>query len=86
MEQSEKPKPRCADEAWGTRKGFDAFGNGRVSGSMSGIGAVSEPAWNRGIAAENVEAFKVRPRKPRTSVRGSSHQTTGNSIGVPWPK
>ena len=46
-EQSEKPKPRCADEAWDTRKGLDTFGNERVSGHMSGIGAVSEPASPR---------------------------------------
>ncbi len=71
-EQSEKPEPRCADEVRDTRKGFDTFGNERVSGSMSGIGAVSEPAQNRGSAAENTEAFKVRPRKPRPLGWGSS--------------
>ena len=67
-EQSEKPKPRCADEAWDTRKGFDTFGNGRVLGSMSSTGAVSEPAQNRGSMAE----VKVRPRKPPFSKGGSS--------------
>ncbi len=71
-EQSEKPKPRCADEAWDTRKGFDTFGDERVSGHVSGIGAVSEPARNWGSEAENVGAFKVRLQKPRPLGRGSS--------------
>ncbi len=63
-EQSEKPESRCADEARDSREGSDTFGNERVPGPVSGIGAVSEPAQNWGSAAEDVEAFKVRLQKP----------------------
>jgi hypothetical protein len=82
-EQSEKPKPRCVDEAWDTRKGFDAFGNERVSGHVSGIGVVSEPARNRGGAAGNVGAFMVRPRKPPFSKGGSSLPEIGLKRSTP---
>ncbi len=69
-EQLEKPKPRCEHEAWDTQKDFGTFGNGRVPGSMSGIGAVVNQPITEALPSSELSSVVQGTASEATLLKG----------------